>query len=542
MPTEPTTPGVRVVEVPSGSRPIQGAGSAVPAFIGPTPTGPTTPTLVRSWNQFKDEFLIDGEGGSLLPHAVRGYFTTGGGACYIARTSAATEQPSWDIICPCVADTYIQETDDSPKGSMPTLLVSAAAPKRFAFLRFDLTGIPITTRVTAAKVEVYAPASSGPSVLSTHGVSQPWDEDTLVWSGSPTLSPKTGTLQIGAAAGRHALDVTSLIQSNAEEVSIAIKMETGTGRSLVSQDHLTIENRPTLVVTVEDLEPENPSRQAAYLEALASITSVQGSNPGMIAVPDITRYPADAIAVQRAVAEHCAEHNRMAILDLPPDTSPEQAAAYPATLELDPTAAQYTTLYYPWLTVPGPGGGDTRQVPPCGHVAGVWTQNDARRGVHKPPANIRLPGVTALTVDLTDDQQSPLNQAGVNCLRILPGHGPTIWGARTLSDEDPWRHLNVRRLLTHLEQSIQQGTRWAVHEPHTQQLRTRIVTDTTVFLTDQWRRGALRGSTAAEAFTVVCDDTNNSDDLQRLTCEILVAPVRAAEFITFRISQLLGPR
>ena len=60
------------------------------------------------------------------------------------------------------------------------------------------------------------------------------------------------------------------------------------------------------------------------------------------------------------------------------------------------------------------------------------------------------------------------------------------------------------------------------------------------FLTEQWRRGALFGRTAAEAFYVKCDEENNpqeSIELGQVVCEIGVAPVRPAEFVVFRLAQ-----
>src|SRR6266508_1528512 len=62
MPTEYQVPGVYIEELPSGSRPIQGVGTAMPAFIGFTFTRPEgnigQPIFVASWNQFVDYFGI----------------------------------------------------------------------------------------------------------------------------------------------------------------------------------------------------------------------------------------------------------------------------------------------------------------------------------------------------------------------------------------------------------------------------------------------------------------------------------------------------
>ena len=79
MPTY-LSPGVYVEEVEAGSRPIEGVGTAVAAFVGLAARGPTnTPTLVTNWSQFVSAFG-DFMEGAYLAHAVYGYFLNGGGA------------------------------------------------------------------------------------------------------------------------------------------------------------------------------------------------------------------------------------------------------------------------------------------------------------------------------------------------------------------------------------------------------------------------------------------------------------------------------
>ena len=95
MPTY-LSPGVYVEEVEAGSRPIEGVGTAVAAFIGLAERGPVNePVLVTNWTQFSQTF---GEfmPGSYLAHSVYGYFLNGGGSAYIVRIGAngdTAEQP-----------------------------------------------------------------------------------------------------------------------------------------------------------------------------------------------------------------------------------------------------------------------------------------------------------------------------------------------------------------------------------------------------------------------------------------------------------------
>ena len=84
MPTY-LSPGVYVEEMEAGSRPIEGVGTAVAAFVGLASAGPfNSPTLVTNWSQYTQTFG-DFLEGSYLAQSVYGYFLNGGGACFIVR-------------------------------------------------------------------------------------------------------------------------------------------------------------------------------------------------------------------------------------------------------------------------------------------------------------------------------------------------------------------------------------------------------------------------------------------------------------------------
>src|SRR5690349_19277125 len=84
MPTY-LSPGVYVEEVDSGSRPIEGVGTAVAAFVGLAADGPfNEPTLVPNWTEFVRNFGGFVEG-SYLAQSVYAYFQNGGGNCYVVR-------------------------------------------------------------------------------------------------------------------------------------------------------------------------------------------------------------------------------------------------------------------------------------------------------------------------------------------------------------------------------------------------------------------------------------------------------------------------
>ncbi|GHF70268.1 hypothetical protein GCM10010218_59530 [Streptomyces mashuensis] len=261
------------------------------------------------------------------------------------------------------------------------------------------------------------------------------------------------------------------------------------------------------------------------------------------ATPPQPALPAGAALIGQVLAHCTKQRNRLAVVDAPPGLLADPLKEFVGTLASpDTDDAAFTALYYPWVMVPGIDG-VPRTVPPSGHLAGVWARTDAERGVFKAPANQNLRGVLDLPVLLTDDQNGTLNDKGVNCLRVFPGRGLLVWGARTRSSSRDWRYLNVRRLVSFLSDSIQRSTTWAVFEPNDDRLWGTLRHSVVSFLTDQWRQGALLGRTPDEAFYVICDRTNNTPDTidaGQVICDIGVAPVRPAEFVQFTITQLAG--
>jgi phage tail sheath protein FI len=140
---------------------------------------------------------------------------------------------------------------------------------------------------------------------------------------------------------------------------------------------------------------------------------------------------------------------------------------------------------------------------------------------------------------MSDQEQGLLNLTGINVIRVFQTGGrPMLWGARTTATDLNWVYVNIRRLFLYLEESIQEGIRWAVFEPNNLQLWQKLKRTITEFLTRVWRDGALFGATAKDAFYVRIDEALNpfsEQALGRLNIEIGVRPTYPAEFIIVRI-------
>ena len=235
-----------------------------------------------------------------------------------------------------------------------------------------------------------------------------------------------------------------------------------------------------------------------------------------------------------ALVAHCEQRrDRIAIL----------AAPVNGDLSSDPpTEAQssFASYYAPWLLIADPAGGAALAVHPGGHIAGAMVRSGMERGVWQAPANLQILGILGLERQITSSQQATLNQRGVNVLRSFPGRGNLIWGARTTSQDPEWKYINIRRYLIYLEQSIDQGLQWVVFEPNGPTLWSNVQQAIGNFLFNEFRSGALQGSSAKDAYFVRCDAstmTQNDLDNGRLVCSIGVAALRPAEFIVFRIGK-----
>ncbi|MFF9652871.1 phage tail sheath family protein [Streptomyces sp. NPDC014622] len=494
------TPGVYVEEVQSGARPIEGVGTAVAAFVGFAETGPFhRPTLVTSWDQYVQTFGTYAPD-TYLTLAVHGFFANGGGAAYVVRVGGPAQ--------------------DSAGGSATAAAASAA-----------LGGFLVSAR----------PGTSGDlsvEVADPEGENPPEDRFRLLVRQSGKV---VETFDVSIRKSVKGYLVTQARQSKLIEVV----EQPGTAQSRPENQVLPLSPAASgpgtgavRIGPAEFLGDASERTGIAGLEAIDEIT--------MVAVPDLMsahqRGDIDAEGVktvQLALISHCEQMgDRVAVLDTPPGMGAQRVR----TWRNDDTGfdSRYATVYYPWINVFDPAAGRNSLMPPSGHVAGVWARSDGERGVHKAPANEVIRGALDLEIRLSKGEQDLLNPIGVNCVRAFPGRGIRIWGARTLSSDPAWRYLNVRRLFNYLEESILLGTQWVVFEPNDDRLWSSIRRNVTAFLTEEWRRGALFGRTAEEAFYVKCDRDNNpqeSIDLGQVVCEIGVAPVKPAEFVVFRLAQ-----
>ena len=319
----------------------------------------------------------------------------------------------------------------------------------------------------------------------------------------------------------------SNLLSNVDDPGVALTG--GTDEDLSNQ--LTLLNEH--VTALDQLEEFDDVNLIACPDAVAAA--------GPSALPAVVL---GATTVHQAMIAHCELlGDRFAVLDGRPGLDPFGLGPGANSIEAQRLALDsqrgYAALYWPWLRTPSAIPGPLALVPPSGHVCGIMARVDNIRGVHKAPANEFVNNALGVERIISDIDHGQLNLQNINVIRVFQTNGrPNVWGARTTSPLTSWQYVNIRRLLLFIEESIEEGIRWAVFEPNNLQLWQKLRRTITEFLTRLWRDGALFGETAEEAFFVKVDEEINPPSeraLGRLYIEIGIRPSFPAEFIIVRI-------
>lgn len=521
------SPGVYIEEVDTGNKPIEGVATSTVGFLGITERGPLKPILITSFSEYARTFGKYVEG-RFLAYGVEGFYQNGGKRCFVMRVAsddASTIEASLAI------------------GNMT---VRAVGPGTWANDRvavkvsdaglFDPSN-PQTQDLFKLTVMYWDQSVDLP-------VSPPLDPTDLATLMDPNLRNPTIIEQYDNLSPDPL--TSSFYVRRVNDISNLIKLEqTGPARPPNNAPPLQLLNggNDGAVIDITDFtgDPNAPPDQRRGLAALEQIDEM-----AILCCPDensVTGIPPGEIASR--LVEQCESlKDRFAILQAP-DSAPPVSTHRPSIV------SKYAAYYYPWIRILDPLSGQPLEIPPGGHVAGVYARSDIERGVHKAPANEVIRGLLTDPIDparglqlqITKGQQDLLNPRGVNVLRNFPGRGNLVWGARTTTLDPDWKYVNVRRLFIFVEESIEEATQWVVFEPNDEPLWARVRRTVGDFLTRLWMDGMLQGRTKEEAYFVRCDRTTMTQadiDNGRLIILIGIAPVKPAEFVIFRIGQWTG--
>jgi phage tail sheath protein FI len=502
-------PGVYIEEIERGPRPIEGVPTSTSAFLGETERGPLRPTLVTSYKEYQRWFGGVFADGCFMPHAVAGFFENGGKRIYVSRITGPNGVPA---------------SKDLGAGFKATAVGPGAWGRR-VWIKVREGSTPDRDNKRGFRLQLaywtIKPEQAFDPFAEPLRVPRPQyveDYDDL------SIDPLSSDYYL-----KRLLDTTTnqsisalIALTNASNAPAAVP-PAADGAFLDADG-----NEPALP-TVADFNPQDGREQG-----LAALDLDPFRDVALMYAPHPRNQPNE---IAKAIFDYC-ERRRFcfSVIDSDRDTPPGRLNPR-VTNQWD---TQFAAFYAPWIVISDPLTGARVRVPPGGHMLGVYARTDAERGVFKAPANEVVRGALDLRYEINEGTQDVLNPQGVNAIRVFPGRGIRVWGARTLSSNGLWKYVSVRRLFIFLERSIYEGTQWVVFEPNDDKLWARVKDTIRLFLRSQWRAGALFGRTEEEAFFITIDRTTMSqDDILngRLICEIGIAPVRPAEFVIFRIFQ-----
>jgi hypothetical protein len=288
-----------------------------------------------------------------------------------------------------------------------------------------------------------------------------------------------------------------------------------------------------------------------------SLTNPQLHSPCTVTSPPTISAAPLMLPVHMAMIRMAAGRGDMvAILSLPLSYQTPDAAAYPAllTAALEKGLAtepgqvlSYAALYHPWLIVTdnmNPPPASLRTVAPDGSVCGAIAANTLSSGAWIAPANIALSNVVALQ-PLTSDAPTTFFAGQINLIANRP-EGFLIESQETLVDltQNPeLEPLNVRRLLILIRRlALREGVRY-VFQNITPTFQRQVSRLWNGWMQQLLARGAFAGTSAADSYLVVADQTINpqsSIDQGRFIIQLQIAPSVPMQFLTVQLTQSGG--
>ena len=487
--------------------------STTAGFVGLTERGPIRPIFVTSWTDFKRTFGDEIDPSiSFLTHSIKGFFKNGGCRAYVVRILGKDASYANLSLTP---NLYIKALNLGIWGNRVYIRVQKGTR----------TGYRLTINYYRIHPSFNSTESKDLSAQTYQNLPEPdipEDYDNL------SFEPEGQNYALNIVNQKSNLVRLEWIDDQPVQLSCTnnfIPLKGGSdGYKHSAKDYIG--------------KTSTQSEASSGLSVLEKIDEI-----ALLCIPDQV-HPAlertDQQKIMNAMIDQCQRLNdRFAIISVCADESDLNAME-------SPPDTSYAAIYYPWIRVFDSYTKSNILIPSVGHIAGIYAQNDARQGIHKAPVNIPIKGIVLestednfsgpLEFDVSLEQQDILNRKGINVIRNFEKekYDIRLATACTMSIEEKWKYVHVRRFVLYLIESIIEGTGWVVFERNEEELWTKVQNEITEFLTKTWEEKALAGYTPEEAFFVKCDRTTmTQDDIDngRLICIIGVSLLESMSFV-----------
>lgn len=503
-----TRPGVYVKETPFTSNIGARSATTAAAFVGTADRGPSTPTLITSWNSYKTLYG-DINNSYDLGYALYHYFANGGRDAYVQRVTGTS------AVAATVAFTGTV-TGASAASTLFTLEASSVGTwgnNLRATISFD----PNTLEGAVANGNIVSTTEFS-LIIS------------LV-SGSSTVEvERWQELSMDPTSSRYFKAILDLYSNY-------IRVQ-GTPATITA----SVDPQESLTLSFTSGTAGNAVADANWTAAVDALSTVTG--------PLLINLVGQTTATRVNYALQYAYNRGDAFVIIDGDLTATSKSSIQSTISAySGSYGGFGAVYYPGLKMydPAKSGPTAIRDTYCGGaVAGAFVRSETLRGVAKAPAGyaLDLQNVFGLTATLSDADQGELYSVNnVNVLRTIPGGGTIINGARTLAKRRPDKYITIRRTLSYLRRVLDDQTQFAVFEPNDERLWDKIKVSLSSTLTDFWAKGNLKGATAAEAFYITCDSSNNTPSSIEdgyVNVEVGVALQYPAEFVVINLTQWAG--
>ena len=535
------------------AQPIQ-AGAAI---LGPTAKGPTVPTLVTSYSQFKNVF-----GGSVLSGsdyytyftniAAYNYFQQGGDSLLVGRVTNGTytAATSSTVQNAYTSASFVLETlskgtimnSAGPTGSNGTLASGSADN-----IRWEITGVNTASGVFSLVIRQGNDTQTSKTVLET------WTNLSLDPKASNYIAKVIGdqTQTIRTDGSSTYIDVTGSYANASSFVRVsAVNYQTpdyfdnnGTAKAAYTSS-LPVVGSGSFggAAGTPFSEREAKFYQNAGLTLNADSQGVTGSDYStminLLANPDeyqfnVISFPGlntvSAPSVLTSVISNAQNRGDNLVVV---DVAPYGTALASVTSNASGYDTSYAATYWPWVQTIDPELGGNVWVPASTLIPAVYAFNDNAAEAWFAPAGFNRGGMSTVTRaerKLSQGDRDTLYIANVNPIATFPNQGVVVFGQKTLQKRaSALDRVNVRRLLIELKGYISQIADTLVFDQNTIATRNSFLAQVNPYLTSVQQRQGLY------AFKVVMDDTNNTADVidrNQLVGQIYLQPTKTAEFI-----------
>lgn len=182
-----------------------------------------------------------------------------------------------------------------------------------------------------------------------------------------------------------------------------------------------------------------------------------------------------------------------------------------------------------------------RWLPVSGDVAGIFSASDAAREVWFAPAGLtrgQMKNVVKFGFNPDKANRDMIHKNNVNIVTAFPGDGPVVYSQKTLTNKtSAFADIDVRRLFIYMEKAISTASRFFLFEKNTAFTRRQLYNMIFPFLED------IVGREGIESFVVICDESNNTDEVigrNQMMCDIYVKPTRSIYYLQLNFINVKG--